>query len=480
MSSVSSTTTNSATDQPSVPAGKVACLLCGGFISVSGGDRARFIDHMSNEHDAKAECHDVLLAICVLDTKERGFIVKSSTPRLEDIGRGQSPDFSNTFLTKLGTGSAAPLVKPPNSFQPRQPAPQYRRGGQRGLPRQTRPHQVQPPVTPAPPAPAFVPSVLQGNGSISISRVDTTRKCNMCSEIFPNPGALVEHMNRNHFKGLGGINIVSKADNDAQKSEYQERAAQQQSPVQTPSNYLVPKQPQNPRPMVRNSPYQTNQRQIPSNVPRMADNSPRMTNSVRTINNTRSPAPGAAARPRNPEVVKCNVCSKTVEKSKLSVHKLSHAQERKTEKVNKIKTAVKNKPGEIVKIEKKPGTEVPCSEEVELIDLEDETDVNDGDTIARTTNTSINTPLPHQSFRQGDLVSKGDIQCKICDKNLASNMALKMHNNLKHPVKKEVDTEMLLEEEEKDKARESSIKNEIDKLETMELLDNLVNFLNDA
>ena len=46
--------------------------------------------------------------------------------------------------------------------------------------------------------------------------------------------------------------------------------------------------------------------------------------------------------------------------------------------------------------------------------------------------------------------------------------------------KENVDTEMLMQEEEKDKARENSIKNEIDKLETLELLDNLVNFLNDA
>ena len=106
--------------------------------------------------------------------------------------------------------------------------------------------------------------------------------------------------------------------------------------------------------------------------------------------------------------------------------------------------------------------------------------MKDADRSQPERNTS-NTPLPHESFKQVDRVSKEDIQCKICEKKLASNMALKMHNNLKHPVKKEnVDTEMLMEEEEKDKAREKSIKNEIDKLETLELLDNLVNFLNDA
>ena len=109
-------TTSATSDQPSVPAGKVACLLCGGFVSVSGGDRARFIDHMSNEHDAKIDCHDVLLAVCVLDTKEKGFIVKSSAPRLEDIGKGQSPNFSNTFLNKFASPPTVP--KPTNTPQP--------------------------------------------------------------------------------------------------------------------------------------------------------------------------------------------------------------------------------------------------------------------------------------------------------------------------------------------------------------------------
>ena len=60
-------------------------------------------------------------------------------------------------------------------------------------------------------------------------------------------------------------------------------------------------------------------------------------------------------------------------------------------------------------------------------------------------------------------------------------MALKMHNNLKHPVKKEVDdTEMLLGEEKDDVKESDNVKNEIEKMETLELLDNLVNFLNDA
>merc|ERR1739847_36649 len=43
-----------------------------------------------------------------------------------------------------------------------------------------------------------------------------------------------------------------------------------------------------------------------------------------------------------------------------------------------------------------------------------------------------------------------EVECKICNKKLANYVALKMHNNLKHPVKTEVvDTqeEKLLQEE---------------------------------
>ena len=74
------------------------------------------------------------------------------------------------------------------------------------------------------------------------------------------------------------------------------------------------------------------------------------------------------------------------------------------------------------------------------------------------------------------------INCSVIERSLQSERGSQVftHNNLKHPVKKEVnDTEMLLEEE-RDNPKENDVKNEIDKMETLELLDNLVNFLNDA
>jgi len=456
---------------PSVPAGKVGCLLCGGFISVQGGDRARFIDHMSNEHDAKTDCHDVLLALCVMDTKEKGFLVKSSGPRLEEIGKGQSPSYSNSFLNKFATPAPpAPAV--------RQPAPQYRRGGPRGRPMQRQPRPAapaqpppprsapaQPPPRAAPPL-VSMPSALRGNGSISISKVDQRKKCTMCEDILPNPGALVEHMNRAHLSILAGVNVnvttspTRRRDEDIKPESFSSRNDQQVAPFPTP-NQPIPYQHQ-PRPAVfsRTMPSPGTPRPVPFRRS-FPSNGHRMTR----------PASPSSQRMRNKQsmdLVKCNICVKTVEKSRMALHKLNHAEERKNEKSNVIRNDLKNKVDTNGKEAKGDKNQAKKSNEIEMIEIDDDGDFG-----------VVNSPLPHDSLKEAANPSS-EIQCKICDKNLASNMALKMHNNLKHPVKKEaIDAEMLLEEE-NDSAKDDGVKNEIDKMETMELLDNLVNFLNDA
>ena len=60
------------------------------------------------------------------------------------------------------------------------------------------------------------------------------------------------------------------------------------------------------------------------------------------------------------------------------------------------------------------------------------------------------------------------VQCLSCDKKLVSNMALKMHMNLKHPVKAEIkDTEELLKEDMDEHKKEDSqdkLRNEVERL----------------
>jgi len=483
----------STAETPSVPAGKVGCLLCGGFISVQGGDRARFIDHMSNEHDAKNESHEVLLALCVMDTKEKGFLVKSSGARLEQVGKGQGPDYSNSFLTKF---SMAPQQVPP-APAPRQSVPQYRRGrgatGTQIRPLPPRQPSQAPPVQPAPspraaPPPPVVnmPNVLRGNGSISISKVDQTKKCTMCATILPNPAALREHMNREHLSILGGVVVASGED---KRLALNSRPAQEVK-MQTPNTYLAQGLTSGVQLRSPASALALN-RSLPSPVtPRPPASFQRaFPNSGSRVSRPRSPAVQNIRTKQPADLAKCNICGKSVEKSKLAIHKMSHSGDRKVEKSNLNRSSLSSHVGpNTLKRKMEDGVEhganakekMQDDQEVELIEI----DLDDSNESSMK-----NSPLPHTSFKKDYKLGNGnsDIQCDICKKKLASNMALKMHNNLKHPIKKEVDDAEMLLEEENDNMNKSTdvkenddVKNEIEKMETLELLDNLVNFLNDA
>ena len=50
------------------PKGKVACLLCRGFVSYKSSDRTRFREHMESEHDVKFDS-DVILALSVMSVR---------------------------------------------------------------------------------------------------------------------------------------------------------------------------------------------------------------------------------------------------------------------------------------------------------------------------------------------------------------------------------------------------------------------------
>ena len=383
------------------PAGKVSCLLCGGFISVSGGDRARFVDHMSNEHDAKTDCHELLLAACVLDAREKGFLVKTTSTRLDAIGRGKTPNYSDSFVTKLTATlptnnnekllpAAAQRIEPQrrngqrSTLAPRtvQQGRVSRAPVQRSIPR---PAQVKRSVPiPAPvqrsvvrPAPANPPisSVLRGNSSISFSKVDMRRKCNICSISLPNPTALVQHMNKNHFNLPGGINIVSGSGETISGTN--------NSPSRRP----------NP---------------VSPSVQKVA-------------NNLRKVGPK----------------SKVIDRSKLTVHKMSP--QRNTEKKTNKLSALKNSGIVIEKVA--------------------EAVVNDNDEIL---------VMDEDPLNSQETVTNSDFECSICNKKLASSADLKLHRNELHG-----------EENPPEDPTQEKLRDEIDKLETLELLDNLVNFLDE-
>ena len=378
------------------PAGKVSCLLCGGFISVSGGDRARFVDHMSNEHDAKTDCHEMLLAACVLDAREKGFLVKTTSTRLDAIGRGKAANYADSFVTKLTA-----TLPTSNNEKFSSAAPQRRREVQRPTPaqidltkrsaRQNRVPVQRPAPRPAPvqrsvprqasvqrsvprsiPANPPISSVLRGNSSISFSKVDMRRKCNICSISLPNPTALVQHMNKNHFNLPGGINIVSGSGETIAGS--------------------------NNSPSRRTNPVSPSVQKF--------------------VNNLRKVEPK----------------SKVIDRSKLTVHKMSP--QRNTEKKTSKLSALKNSG---IVIEKVPDAVVTDNDDI-LVMEED--------------------PL--------EPVTNSDYECSICNKKLASSSDLKLHRNEQHG-----------EENPPEDPTQEKLRDEIDKLETLELLDNLVNFLDE-
>ena len=338
----------------SAPAGKVSCLLCGGFISVSGGDRARFVDHMTNEHDAKTDCHQVLLAACVLDDKERNFLVKSTSRRLDSIGKNRKPNYADTFLSRLTdnipTAPSYPRPAAPPTSRRRQPV---RQAGTWTAPQQ---RTVQP----------VHPSLLRNNSSISVSKVDTRRTCNMCQMTLPGPEALIAHMTRNHFN-LPGININSAGASSTQRWQPE------------------PRRP--PAQLVRS---------------RLSAKSVKM------------------------EVVKCPTCGKSVDKSKLAIHKLSHSQQRKPLKPN----VMKNKGITLQKMTNDSPSEVN-NEDVEVVEINDDPEVASEE---------------------------------------ASEEVGEANSHEMVPVDNDQD-----QEQETEKFTE--VRNEIEKLDTLELLDNLVNFL---
>ena len=71
-----------------VPKAKVSCLLCRGFVGYKNGDRTRFKEHMEQEHEVQYES-DLVLAVSVLCREDRETIVKAVLPRLEMIGKGE-------------------------------------------------------------------------------------------------------------------------------------------------------------------------------------------------------------------------------------------------------------------------------------------------------------------------------------------------------------------------------------------------------
>ena len=182
----------------------------------------------------------------------------------------------------------------------------------------------------------------------------------MCQVTLQNPQALIDHMNRNHFNNPGGINIITNLQRVGVISDNQRQTTTWRSPVQP----------------------------------------------------VRSPL---TSRVGKVEVIKCPTCGKSVDKSKYSIHQLSHSQQRKPSKPN----VLRNKG-----VTHQNMTYYPSKEEknndVELVEICEDNE---------------------EASQEGTEMEAGD------------------------------------SESQQETEKVNAVRNEIEKLDTLELLDNLVNFL---
>ena len=128
--------------------------------------------------------------------------------------------------------------------------------------------------------------------------------------------------------------------------------------------------------------------------------------------------------------------SKVIDRSKLTVHKMSP--QRNKEKSTSKLSVLKNSGIVIEKV-----ADAMVTDNDEILVMED--------------------PLDSQ-----ETVTNSDYECSICNKKLASSADLKVHRNELHG-----------EENPPEDPTQEKLRDEIDKLETLELLDNLVNFLDE-
>jgi len=488
--------TMSSIEEEDVPIGKVACLLCRGFIPYKNSDRTRFRDHMLNEHDVKYDS-DVVLAASVMSQKEKAFIVKSSLQRLSEISENKIPSSGESLLprspknvisrppTFRSNQNKAPIQKiilpnarplhpnqihrTDNTPRPRLPNLPVQKqneissGPNAATRAQRMPVHAATPRTSHPQTPQLLPPNFPAHLGISISRIDQSVNCDMCQIVFPNKAALMNHTQEEHLSRFTGLAIETSGIKRQSLPEIRNQKntnhlqntpptiAQPQGPNKRARTHQTPGTFGKQLPESRVKLNQQMSLELNKNLPKSAIPSRRL--SVPLPNTTKSsvasttesqqtPLPSRRVTSKQDTVIKCNTCSQFIKQSLFDNHKLTH-------------TGVvgpENKPLKLGDI---------CVESIDLGAPDEQSEIM-----------KDNPSSPVKS-----------VQCLSCDKKLVSHMALKMHMNLKHPVKAEIeDTEELLREDMDEHKKEDSqdkLRNEVESMETLELLDNLVNFLND-
>lgn len=414
-----------------VPKGKISCLLCRGFVGYKHSDRTRFQSHMETEHEARYDW-DLVLAVSVLAGGEREVLLRAVLPRLGEIGRGVLPS-AGPLVIRSGEAIKQQEIEDEDDKQSETEsvggAARARgggvargRGGNRGRGGRgggsvSVGRMAQPPRPP--PKVVQPPTSLRGNTSINISVVDQRVECITCHNVFPNRDVMAEHVRTNHLTRFGGLTIGTAVEGKQKPrapSPLNLPTRERPGLAYVPPQKITPSLPrQNPTPIPIH---------FGNNIQRSSFESSIMNTESRLRSPIRDVAPVPSPSAPVDHMIKCSTCAQLVRRSLFKDHKETH--------------------------------NLADAQEEQLKDL---VQLADSD-----------------SEESGQEIDKPHIPCNKCGKLLASNIALRMHINLKHPVK---DTEELLTEE-RDLAMDEQIKMEVESMGTLDLLDNLVSFLSDS
>lgn len=224
-----------------------------------------------------------------------------------------------------------------------------------------------------------VQNLMKGNFSISVQKVDMRRQCNMCKIMLPNPKALIQHMNKNHFNLPGGINIISGSGPDVRtpSSSSMISSASTKSSSLSSRSALAPLR----------QPPPSQRQQFSQKIQNVLSRSRPVTKIL---------------------TVTCPDCGKSIDKSKFTVHKMSHSKEKPASR-----SSILNRSS--ISLEKVANNNSINKTPTEVMDVDDNS--QDGDDV---------------------------------------------------------------EADDNENGANDNLKNEIEKLKTFELLDNLVNFLQES
>jgi len=406
-----------------VPKAKVTCLLCGGYISYKHGDSSRFSSHLEEEHEVKFDT-DVLLACSVLNSREKQLLVQATQQRLKQVGSGMTPTapissaFQQIIQNPVNPPSPASLPVQSNSLQSKVSS-----------------------VSPIVNKLAFTKSKIT-SGSLALrgrGRGGSSGGA-LSSRITPPQIPMV----------LNGINqsiSISVVDQRTPCSHCNQIFATREIMTDHMKKEHLTRFPG----LTINTPSEVNARE--------------KQNSIKSSNESTKPM-ALEYKPSTPQssekTISLNSSSIYSLKNNLLKNIASQPQNSKQvasvimpadsvlpNSINKNRIPTRSSKGNMSKVKIQRQDKV-----VDYVDIIDNSDDEEK---------HLKSPI-------------NLIECPQCEKKLANNMALRMHMNLKHPVKTEVDdSEELLAAS--DDESSSEIKNEVDGMETLELLDNLVNFL---